>query len=209
MPEPAPVTTATRPARGRGAGMRRNLASSSCPVLDAELLRLRDRRVGRDRLGAAHDPDRVAIELPRHPGGLRVLAETEHPDAWYQDDRRIGAPHRRRIGVRVPLVVRAVVVAVTGVQLAEAGHDVVDIGVSREVEQHRAHLRAQEMVRTRRAKVDKPRTLRSRDEVEHVGVIVEVAHLNVVRRRKATHNRRNRGRDAMAVGLRQRLVAVA
>ena len=42
------------------------------PVLDAELLRLADRRVGRHRLGAAHHVDGVDVELAGHPGGLLV-----------------------------------------------------------------------------------------------------------------------------------------
>ena len=70
------------------------------PVLDAELLRLRDRCVGRDRLGAAHHPDRVEVELAGDACGLRVLAEAEHADAGHQHDRRVGAAHRRRIGGR-------------------------------------------------------------------------------------------------------------
>ena len=44
------------------------------PVLDAELLRLVDRGVGREALGAAHHVDRVDVELAGHAGGLLVLA---------------------------------------------------------------------------------------------------------------------------------------
>ena len=44
------------------------------PVLDAELLGVRDRGVGRERLGAAHHVDRVEVELAGDAGGLLVRA---------------------------------------------------------------------------------------------------------------------------------------
>ena len=50
------------------------------PVLDAELLGIRDRRVGRERLGAAHHVDRVEVELAGDAGGLLVRAVAEHAD---------------------------------------------------------------------------------------------------------------------------------
>ena len=80
-PEPAPVTSATRVASGLGLGIRCELGLLQRPVLDAELLRLRDRGVGGHRLGAAHHVDRVDVELAGDPGGLLVLAEGEHPHA--------------------------------------------------------------------------------------------------------------------------------
>ena len=95
MPEPAPVTSAIRVASGFGFGIRAQLGLLERPVLDAELLRLVDRGVGRDRLGAAHHVDRVDVELAGDPGGLLVLAEGEHADAGHQHDRRVGAAHRR------------------------------------------------------------------------------------------------------------------
>ena len=54
--------------------------------------RPRDRRVRRQRLGAAHDVDRVDVELAGDPGGLLVLAEAEHADAR----ARGRSPGRRR-----------------------------------------------------------------------------------------------------------------
>ena len=81
MPDPAPVTSATRVASGLGFGHPRELGLLERPVLDAELLGLVDRHVGADRLGAAHHVDRVDVELPRHARGLLVLAEREHPHA--------------------------------------------------------------------------------------------------------------------------------
>ena len=67
------------------------------PVLDAELLRLVDRRVRRDALGAAHHVDRVDVELAGHAGGLLVLAVAEHADAGHQHDQRVGAADGRRV----------------------------------------------------------------------------------------------------------------
>ena len=64
------------------------------PVLDAELLRLVDRGVRREPLGAAHHVDRVDVELAGDPGGLLVLAEAEHPDAGHQHDERVRAADR-------------------------------------------------------------------------------------------------------------------
>ena len=78
MPDAAPVTSAIRVASGLGLGIRGELGLLERPVLDAELLRLADRRVGRHRLGAAHHVDRVDVELAGHPRGLLVLAEGEH-----------------------------------------------------------------------------------------------------------------------------------
>ena len=118
-PEPAPVTSATRVASGFGFGSRASLASSSAQYSMRNFSASGDRRVGRDRLGAAHHVDRVDVELAGDPGRLLVRAEAEHPDAGHQHDRRVGAAHRRAVGRRVPLVVGAVVLAVRRVQLAE------------------------------------------------------------------------------------------
>ena len=78
MPDAAPVTSAMR--RGERLGLRHplQLGLLERPVLDAELLRLVDRGVGRERLGAAHHVDRVDVELAGDAGGLLVLAEGEH-----------------------------------------------------------------------------------------------------------------------------------
>src|SRR3954463_13014105 len=58
-------------ARGERLGLRHalELGLLQRPVLDAELLRLVDGGVGGDRLGTAHDVDRVDVELTGHPGG--------------------------------------------------------------------------------------------------------------------------------------------
>ena len=65
------------------------------PVLDAELLRLVDRGVRRQALGAAHHVDRVDVELAGDAGGLLVLAVAEHADAGHQHDQRVGAADGR------------------------------------------------------------------------------------------------------------------
>ena len=94
MPEPPPVTSATRVASGFGCGLALQLRLLERPVLDAELLRLVDRGVGGDRLRAAHHVDGVDVELAGHSGGLLVGAEGEHAHARDQHDRRIGAADR-------------------------------------------------------------------------------------------------------------------
>ena len=97
MPEPPPVTSATRVASGLGAGIRRSLASSSSQYSMRNFSDSVDRRVAGQRLGAAHHVDRVDVELAGDPGGLLVLAEAEHADAGHQHDRRVRAAHRRRV----------------------------------------------------------------------------------------------------------------
>ena len=97
-PTPAPVTSATRVASGLGCGHPGELGLLQGPVLDAELLRLRDRGVGRHRLGAAHHVDRVDVELARHPGGLLVAPEGEHA----RRRARARWPGRRRASAASP-----------------------------------------------------------------------------------------------------------
>ena len=124
---------------GRGAGDQRDAGGQRLglghplelgllqrPVLDAELLRLVDRGVRREALGAAHHVDRVDVELPGHPGGLLVLAEAEHPDAGHQHDQRVGAADRGRVRGGVAVVVALVVLAVGPVQLLEPGDRLLD-----------------------------------------------------------------------------------
>ncbi len=75
------------------------------PVLDPELLGFLDRGVGGDGLGAAHDVDRVEVELPRHPGGLLVRPEGEHAHPGDQHDRRVRAAQGGAVRGRVAVVV--------------------------------------------------------------------------------------------------------
>ena len=70
------------------------------PVLDPELLRLGDRRIRRERLGAAHHVDRVDVELAGDAGRLLVRPEREHADPGHEHDRRVRAAHRRAVGRR-------------------------------------------------------------------------------------------------------------
>ena len=120
-----------------GRGPPPQLGLLKLPVLDPELLALRNRRVGRDRLRPAHHVDRVDVELPRDPRGLLVRAEAEHADPGHQHDRRVGAAHRRRVRRRVPLVVGLVVLPVGRVQLAQPLDDRVKRRVRRQVHHHR------------------------------------------------------------------------
>ena len=152
MPDPPPVTNATRVASGLGLGMRWSLASSSAQYSMRNFSASSIGRVRRDRLGAAHDVDGVDVELAGDPRGLLVGAEGEHADT-----RAPGrSPGRRRAspglsGVGVALVVGRVVLPVGLVQLDQPGLDLVQRGSGRQVEQHRADLGAQEVVRARRA----------------------------------------------------------
>ena len=101
------------------------------PVLDPELLRLVDRGVRREALGAAHHVDRVDVELAGDAGGLLVRAVREHADARHQDDQRVGAAHRGRPLDLVAVVVAGVVGAVGLVQLGDAGLDLLQRRVGR------------------------------------------------------------------------------
>ncbi len=149
------------------------------PVLDAELLRLVDRGVGGDRLRAAHDVDRVDVELAGDAGGLLVLAVAEHADAGHEHDRRVGAADRGAVGRRVAVVVRLVVGAVRLVQLPQPGDGVLDRGVGGQIEHQRLDLGAQEVVRAGGAERREPRMLRGGEELEHRGVVGEVADLGL------------------------------
>ena len=79
---------------GLGLGHPLQLGLFERPVLDAELLGIRDGGVGRDPLGAAHDVDRVEVELSCDARGLLVGAVAEHADARHQHDERVGAADR-------------------------------------------------------------------------------------------------------------------
>ena len=157
MPEPAPVTRATRVGQRLRRRQALQLGLLQRPVLDAELLRLGDRRVRRDRLGAAHHVDGVDVELAGDPGRLLVGAEGEHADAGHEHDRRVGAAHRRRVrrrrgarsrrgsrrGRRRAARRRRATVSSSG---AVAGRS----------SDERAHLGAQEVVGARRAERGQP-----------------------------------------------------
>ena len=137
------------------------------PVLDPELLGLRDRGVGRERLGAAHDVDRVDVELAGDPRGLLVRTEREHPDPRHEDDRRVGAAHRRAVGRRVPLVVGGGTRRDTPRGARAAGpRPSSSVRGRRQVEDDRPDLRPQEVVRARGAQLGQPRVLGPGQEVE-------------------------------------------
>ena len=89
------------------------------PVLDPELLSLVDRRIGGQRLGAAHDVDGVDVELADHTGRLLVLAVREHAYAGHEDDGRVRTARRRRVGRGVSVVVGRVVRSVALVEPGE------------------------------------------------------------------------------------------
>ena len=155
------------------------------PVLDAELLRLVDRRVRRDALGAAHHVDRVDVELAGHAGGLLVLAVAEHADARHQHDERVGAADGRRVGRRVAVVVALVVLAVRRRAAPSAGRS----SPRPSAAAGRSSTSGLTLVRRkwsgqRRAERGEPRVLAAGQEVEHLGRVGEVAdHRPVVRRR--------------------------
>ncbi len=174
------------------------------PVLDAELLGLADRRVRRDRLGAAHHVDRVEVELRRHSGRLLVGTVGEHPDAGHEHDRRVGATHRRAVGLGVALVVGAVVLAVRSVQLAHAADHAVERGVTGQVDHERADLGAQEVVRTRRAEAGEAGEAGAGEELEHGGMVGEVPDHHAVGRRQPPQRGRQRGGASAARGVGQR-----
>ena len=137
------------------------------PVLDPELLRLVDGRVRRDALRPAHHVDRVDVELPRHAGGLLVLAEAEHPDARHEHDQRVCPADGRRVLGRVAVVVALVVLAVGLVQLLEPGSHLFRTRGAGEVEHHRLDLGAQEVVGAAGAELGQARVLGGGEEVEH------------------------------------------
>ena len=173
------------------------------PVLDAELLRLVDGRVGRHGLGAAHDVDRVDVELAGDPGGLLVLAEGEHPDAGHEHDGRVGTAHRGGVGGGVARVVGRVVLAVCRVQLVEARDDLLDRGDGRQVDDERLDLGAEEVVGARRAERGEVGELVVAKELEHDVGVGEVTDHRAVLRGDRPDVGGQRRRLRMPIGLRQ------
>ena len=150
------------------------------PVFDPELLGLVDGAVVRDGLGAAHHVDGVEVELTGNPRGLFVLSVAEHPDPGDQHDRRIGTAHGGGAGGGVPLVVGRVVLAVRGVELLQSGDAVVHGCVGRQIEHHRLHLGAQEVIGAGGAEGCQLRMLCSRKEFEDGIGVRELTDLRIV-----------------------------
>ena len=144
-----------RVASGLGAGSRASFGLFEGPVLDPELLGLRDRSVARDRLGTMHDVDGIDVELASDPGRLGRRAEAEHADARHEDDGRVGAAHRRAVWLGVAFVVGGVVRPVHGMEIPGALDDRLERSIGRDVEDHRPDLRPQEVVRARCPKCGK------------------------------------------------------
>ena len=115
----------------------------------------------------------------------------------------------------MPLVVRAVVVAVQLVQFADSGHALVDGGGRGHIQHERLHLRAQEVIRTRGAERGKREELLARQElVDDVGVRVVADHAVIARRDGAQVRRQCRRfraplvtgeRDTLGDGVAERL----
>ena len=103
------------------------------PVLNAELLGLGNRRVGRNGLRTAHDVDRVDIELTSHPRRLLVSPVREHSDAGDEHDGGVGTSYGRRVGRGMKFVVSAVGLSVFLVELADALDALVDRRLRRQV----------------------------------------------------------------------------
>ena len=112
-----------------------------------------------------------------------------------------------RVRACVPLVVGRVVGAVGRVQLVQPGHDLLQRGVRRQVQHHRAHLGAQEVVGAGRAQRGQPRVLGAGHEVEHDLGVGVVADLRPVGRGQAADHRRQLGRAGAPPRFGQRLVA--
>ena len=147
MPPAPPVTSAMRPARLFGFGMRWSLASSSSQYSMSKASCSGRPRYSRDRRGAAHHVDGVDVELARDARRRLVLGEGDHADAGHQVDDRVRVAHRRAVGVLAALVVGGVVGAVGLDRRRQAGERRVEIGLGRvEVDDQRADLGAQEMV---------------------------------------------------------------
>ena len=204
MPLAAPVTRAMRPAWLRGLGHPLELGLLERPVLDAELLGLVDGRVGRHRLGAAHDVDRVDVELAGDARGLLVLAVGEHPDAGHEHDGRVGPAHRGGVGGGVALVVGRVVLAVCRVQLAEAR----DASPRPWRRTGRSTTRGLTLVRRKWSGHDVPSSARRAslslaEEVEHDVGVAEVAHHRAVLGGDGPDVRRQRRGLRAPLGLRQ------
>src|SRR5919199_838184 len=177
-PDPRPPAGDERDPTGQrlGPGPAGQLRLLEGPVLDPELLGLVDRCVLGDGLRTAHGVDRVDVVLARDAGRLGVRTEAEHPHAGDEHDGRVRAAHRRGVRRRVALVVGAVVEPVLLVELPEAAHRLLRVGVRRQVEDQWPDLGAQEVVGTRGAERGEAAEAGPGEEVQHRGAVVVVAH---------------------------------
>ena len=144
------------------------------PVLHPELLGVVDRPVRRHRLGTPHDVDRVHEELAGDARLLCVGAEAPHPDAREEHDDRVVAAHRWRLARRVGVVVRGVVDPILLVQLVQPIDARLERDARRQVEQQRADLRGEEVIRARGARGRESRGVLTAQEVEDRRRVVEV-----------------------------------
>ena len=92
-----------------GRGLPAQLGLFQRPVLDVKCFLLGQAEIFVDGGSAAHDADRVAVELGRDTCGWLVFGEGEHADRRHQDDDGVRIAHRRRIGSAASFVVGLVV----------------------------------------------------------------------------------------------------
>ena len=88
------------PGQRLGLGQPLELRLLEQPVLDVERLLLGQADIGVDAGGAAHDVDRVDVELGRDPGRGLVAGEGQHAHAGHQVDHGVGVAHGRAVACR-------------------------------------------------------------------------------------------------------------
>ncbi len=148
------------------------------PVLDVEGFLFRQALIFGNRRGAAHDVDGVDVELAGDAGGGLVAGEGQHADARNQEDDRVGVAHGGRVVMLAVVVVAGVIGAIILQRLVETGDDCIDIRLRRiEIDDQRADLGAQEVVRAAGAeRTERPQVLRV-DEFENGILVVEMTEL--------------------------------
>ncbi len=176
------------------------------PIFDVEGFLLRQALIFGDRRRAAHHVDGVDVKFAGDAGRRLVAGKGQHADARHQEDHRIGVAHGRRIVVLAGVVIARIVGAVVFQRLVEAGNDCIDIGLCRiEIDDQRADLGAQEVVRAAGAeRTERPQILRI-DEFQHRVLIVEMAELALLLADTAANFRHQPGGDGPALRDRQAL----
>ena len=128
------------PRQRLGLGQALQLRLLEQPVLDVERLLLGQADIAVDAGGAAHDVDRVDVELGGDPRRGLVAGEGQHADARDEVDDGIRVAHGRAVGMPAAFVVGSVVPTVAVDQPVERGI----VGVGRH--HQRANLGAQEVI---------------------------------------------------------------
>ena len=151
------------------------------PVFDIEGLLLRKADIGTDARGAAHDVDRVDIELAGDARRRLILGEGEHAYTRRKIHDRVRIAHRGRVRMLAALVIGGVVAPVAGEKIVETGNHLVEtVALRIKGKNQRPDLGAQKVIRAGRAERRQRRQRVGIDEFQHFRRVGEMSDLALV-----------------------------